>query len=101
MRRHRRKPALDRHLPEGTLERRATFMAFVLGLMSLVLLARLSYLQLVQHNYFAGQALGNQVQARKVPPGAASSPTATAKWLYPTGRGFVSRSFPNRLTTSP
>ena len=43
-------------------------MAFALGLLSLVLLARLSYLQLVRHNYYAGQALGNQVQARKVPP---------------------------------
>lgn len=68
MRRNRRNTALDRRLPEGTLERRSAYMAFVLGLMSLVLLARLSYLQLVQHNYYAGQALGNQVQARKVPP---------------------------------
>ena len=43
-------------------------MAFLLGLLSLVLLARLSYLQLNQHGYYAGQALGNQVQGRKVPP---------------------------------
>lgn len=43
-------------------------MAFLLGLLSLVLIARLSYLQLVQHSYYAGQALGNQVQSRKVPP---------------------------------
>lgn len=43
-------------------------MAFLLGLLSMVLLARLSYLQLIQHGYYAGQALGNQVQARKVPP---------------------------------
>ena len=58
----------DQHLPEGTLVKRATYMAFVLGLMTLVLLARLSYLQLNQHGYYAGQALGNQVQGRKVPP---------------------------------
>ena len=43
-------------------------MVFLLGLLSLVLLARLSYLQLIQHSYYAGQALGNQVQGRKVPP---------------------------------
>ncbi len=43
-------------------------MVFLLGLLSLVLLARLSYLQLTQHGYYAGQALGNQVQGRKVPP---------------------------------
>lgn len=43
-------------------------MAFMLGLLSLVLFARLSYLQLIQHGYYAGQALGNQVQGRKVPP---------------------------------
>ena len=58
----------DQYLPEGTLVRRAVYMAFVLGLMSAVLLARLSYLQLVQHGYYVGQALGNQVQGRKVPP---------------------------------
>lgn len=56
------------HVGEGTLVRRATYMAFLLGLLSLVLLARLSYLQLIQHGYYAGQALGNQVQGRKVPP---------------------------------
>lgn len=56
------------HVGEGTLVRRATYMAFLLGLLSLVLLARLSYLQLNQHGYYAGQALGNQVQGRKVPP---------------------------------
>ena len=43
-------------------------MVFLLGLLSLVLLARLSYLQLTQYGYYAGQALGNQVQGRKVPP---------------------------------
>ena len=43
-------------------------MVFLLGLLSFVLLARLGYLQLVQHGYYAGQALGNQVQGRKVPP---------------------------------
>ena len=53
---------------EGTLVRRATYMVFLLGLLSLVLLARLSYLQLAQHDYYAGQALGNQVQGRKIPP---------------------------------
>ncbi|MCY4476880.1 MAG: penicillin-binding protein 2 [Gammaproteobacteria bacterium] len=53
---------------EGTLVRRATYMVFLLGLLSLVLLARLSYLQLTQYGYYAGQALGNQVQGRKVPP---------------------------------
>ena len=53
---------------EATLVRRASYMAFLLGLLSLVLLARLSYLQLMQHDYYAGQALGNQVQGRKVPP---------------------------------
>ena len=58
----------DQYLPEGTLVKRAVYMAFVLGLMSAVLLARLSYLQLVQYGYYAGQALGNQVQGRKVPP---------------------------------
>lgn len=52
----------------GTLVRRATYMVFLLGLLSFVLLARLGYLQLVQHGYYAGQALGNQVQGRKVPP---------------------------------
>lgn len=56
------------HVGEGTLVRRAAYMAFLLGLLSLVLLARLSYLQLIQHGYYAGQALGNQVQGRKVPP---------------------------------
>lgn len=52
----------------GTLVRRASYMAFMLGLLSLVLLARLGYLQLIQHGYYAGQALGNQVQGRKIPP---------------------------------
>ncbi|MDE0678743.1 MAG: penicillin-binding protein 2 [Gammaproteobacteria bacterium] len=52
----------------GTLVRRAIYMAFLLGVLSLVLLARLSYLQLVQHGYYAGQALGNRAQGRKVPP---------------------------------
>lgn len=56
------------HVEPGTLVRRATYMAFLLGLLSLVLLARLSHLQLIRHGYYAGQALGNQVQARKVPP---------------------------------
>ena len=56
------------YVGEGTLVRRATYMVFLLGLLSLALLARLSYLQLIQHGYYAGQALGNQVQGRKVPP---------------------------------
>ncbi|MCY3814727.1 MAG: penicillin-binding protein 2 [Gammaproteobacteria bacterium] len=56
------------HVGRGTLVRRATYMAFLLGLLSLALLARLGYLQLIQHGYYARQALGNQVQGRKVPP---------------------------------
>ncbi len=58
----------SQHVEPGTLVRRATYMVFLLGLLSLVLLARLSYLQLTQHGYYAGQALGNQVQGRKVAP---------------------------------
>ena len=56
------------HVEEGTLVRRATYMAFLLGLLSAVLFARLGYLQLVKHGYYAGQALGNQVQAHRIPP---------------------------------
>lgn len=53
---------------QGTLVRRTFYMVFLLGMLTLVLLARLSYLQLVQHDYYAGQALGNQMKARKVAP---------------------------------
>lgn len=53
---------------QGTLVRRATYMVFLLGLLSLVLMARLGYLQLQQHSYYARQALGNQVQGRMIPP---------------------------------
>ena len=60
--------ATSQHVEPGTLVRRATYMVFLLGLLSLVLLARLSHLQLTQHGYYAGQALGNQVQGRKVAP---------------------------------
>ena len=58
----------SQHVEHGTLVRRATYMVFLLGLLLCVLLARLSYLQLIQHGYYAGQALGNQVQGRKVAP---------------------------------
>ena len=53
---------------QGTLLRRTFYMVLLLGMLTLVLLARLSYLQLVQHSYYAGEALGNQMQARKVAP---------------------------------
>ncbi|MDE0487746.1 MAG: penicillin-binding protein 2, partial [Gammaproteobacteria bacterium] len=58
----------SQHVEHGTLLRRATYLVFLLGLLTCVLLARLSYLQLIQHGYYAGQALGNQVQGRKVAP---------------------------------
>ena len=60
--------APDNYEEQGTLVRRSVYMAFMLGLLTLVLLARLTYLQLIQHSYYAGQAQGNQMQARTVAP---------------------------------
>ena len=58
----------DNHEEQGTLVRRTLLMALMLGLLALVLLSRLSYLQLIRHDYYAAQARGNQMQGRKVAP---------------------------------
>ena len=60
--------APDNYEEQGTLVRRSLYMAFMLGLLALVLLARLTYLQLVQHSYYAEQARSNQMQGRTVAP---------------------------------
>lgn len=58
----------DSYEEQGTLVRRSIYMAFLLGLLTLLLLTRLSYLQLAEHSYYAGQALANQTQGRRVAP---------------------------------
>lgn len=52
----------------GTLFRRTIYLMALIGFLSLVLLARLSYLQFVQHGYYAGQARANQMQPRRIAP---------------------------------
>lgn len=58
----------DNYEEQETLVRRAAYMAVLLGFLAIVLLARLSYLQLFRHDHYAAQALGNQMQGRKVAP---------------------------------
>ncbi len=50
------------------LSRRATYLVLLLSFFALVLLARLSYLQLAQHDYYIAQAQANQMQPRKIAP---------------------------------
>ena len=54
--------------PHGTLVRRTLYLLALMGFVTLVLLLRLSYLQLVRHSYYAEQALANQMQPRKIAP---------------------------------
>ncbi len=58
----------DGYAEQETLVRRTLYMVFLLGLLTLVLLARVSYLQIFRHDYYTGQALGNQMDARRVAP---------------------------------
>ena len=57
----------DPNRPE-TLIRRITYLAVLTGFFALMLLARLSYLQFVQHSHYVGQAQANQMQPRKIAP---------------------------------
>ena len=60
--------ALDNYEEQDPLVLRAAYMVFMLGLLALVLLVRLTYLQLIRHSYYVEQAQGNQMQARTVAP---------------------------------
>ena len=60
--------ARDNYEEQETFVRRAVYLGIALGLLALVLLARMSYLQLIQHNYYVVQAQGNRMQARTVAP---------------------------------
>ena len=52
----------------GTLVRRATYLVALMGFFALVLLGRMSHLQLVQHSYYVAQAQANQMQPRRIAP---------------------------------
>ena len=54
--------------PHGPLVRRTVYLLALMGFVTLVLLLRLSYLQLVRHSYYAEQAQANQMQPRKIAP---------------------------------
>ncbi len=63
--------AVRRHVQtagSGTLVRRTTYLVALMGFFALVLLARMSHLQLVRHSHYAGQAQANQVQPRRIAP---------------------------------
>ncbi len=63
--------AVRRHIQtagSGTLVRRTTYLVALMGFFALVLLARMSHLQLVRHSHYAGQAQANQVQPRRIAP---------------------------------
>ena len=53
---------------QGTLPRRTLYMMALMGVLTVLLLLRLSYLQLARHSYYAGQAQANQMQPRKIAP---------------------------------
>ncbi len=53
---------------QGAFFRRTLYLVALMGFMVLVLLARLSQLQFVQHSYYAGRAQANQMQPRKIAP---------------------------------
>lgn len=52
----------------GTLVRRTTYLVALMGCFALVLLARMSHLQLVRHSHYVGQAQANQMQPRRITP---------------------------------
>ena len=54
--------------PHGTLVRRTLYLLALMGFVTLLLLLRLSYLQLARHSYYAEQAQANQTQPRKIAP---------------------------------
>lgn len=59
--------------------RRVTLLLVLMALAGAGLLARLSFLQVVQHDRYATASQDNSIRAEVIAPARASSPTATAR----------------------